>query len=104
MAEAISLAGVQVRLGRREVLREVSLSARHGSVLAIVGPNGAGKSTLLKAIAGLLPSAGSILLDGVPLASLSPRVRARTVAYVPQRSLLSASLHVRDVVAQGRFA
>ncbi len=59
--------------GRFLVLRELSLAAEPG-LTVILGPNGAGKTTLLKAIAGLLPREGEVLLDGVPLPSGEPVV------------------------------
>lgn len=46
-------------------LRDVSLTAEHGKVLAVLGPNGSGKSTLLKLIATiLLPDHGRVLVGG----------------------------------------
>jgi NitT/TauT family transport system ATP-binding protein len=59
----------------------VSLSIGQGEFVAIVGPSGCGKSTLLRIIGGLLvPSEGSVRLDGSPLSS--PR---RQVGYVFQK-------------------
>ena len=87
-----------------DVLHDVSLSAPRGRITALLGPNGAGKSTLLKTMVGLLPPRGEILLDGESLTTLAPAVRARHVAYVPQRTLLTARLQVRSVVGLGRFA
>ncbi|MFQ3670521.1 MAG: ABC transporter ATP-binding protein [Verrucomicrobiia bacterium] len=57
---------------RVHVLRGVSLTLEPGLVHAVVGPSGCGKSTLLYLL-GLLdhPDAGSIIIDGVPVASLS---------------------------------
>jgi iron complex transport system ATP-binding protein len=103
MADALIAHGVSVRLGKREVLHEVSLSARFGEVLAVVGPNGAGKSTLLKTLAGLLPYQGRVELEGAELRSLLAHQRARRVSFVPQHSLLGAALSVREVVALGRY-
>lgn len=106
MAEpALALHGVTVTRGPRAVLDRVSLAADAGELLGVLGPNGAGKSTLLKTIAGLVPRAGgSIAVAGADPASLAPRERARSVAYLPQHSALHAPLPARDVVAQGRFA
>ena len=87
-----------------EVVRGVDLDARPGEVLGLIGPNGAGKSTLLKALVGLLPCTGTVTLDGTDLSGLSARERARAVAYVPQRTALTAPLPVRSVVDLGRFA
>jgi ABC-type branched-subunit amino acid transport system ATPase component len=48
------------------VVRDLSLAVEPG-LTVILGPNGAGKTTLLKAIAGLLPRSGTVMLDGVAL-------------------------------------
>lgn len=90
-------------LSRTKVVHDMSFSCPRGKVTGLIGPNGAGKSSLLKAVIGLLPSQGEILLDGRTLDDLPAQERAREVAYVPQRSRLDARLQVRDVVDQGRF-
>jgi len=86
------------------VVHSVDLSFTRGAVTALIGPNGAGKSTLLKAILGLVPATGTARLDDTPLSGLSRRDRARRMAYVPQRSRLTARLSVQSVVELGRFA
>ncbi|GDY12907.1 hypothetical protein LBMAG53_17850 [Planctomycetota bacterium] len=90
--------------GGRSILSCVSLHAAAGAVTALIGPNGAGKSTTLKAVVGVVPAFGSLTVDGVDLRQLDPRRRAKAVAYVPQRSQLTAPVTCRDVVAMGRFA
>lgn len=87
-----------------EVVCGADLQARPGEIVGLLGPNGAGKSTLLKAMVGLLPYRGSVTLNGVNLATMPDRERARHVAYVPQRTHLTARLTVRSVVDLGRFA
>ena len=106
MSEAARLVakGVRVRRGGRVVVEDVDLHVEPGELVAVLGPNGAGKSTLLRALAGLLPSEGSLTLGGRPLASLRARERARRIAFVPQRSGLRSALRVEEVVAQGRYA
>jgi iron complex transport system ATP-binding protein len=98
---AVTAAGVTLRLGTRDIVRDVSFTAHHGEVLCIAGRNGAGKTTLLRAIAGLGPFTGQLQVGGVS-ASAPAHLRAREVAYVPQRSSLSAALPVARVVEQGR--
>ncbi len=64
---AIGLNKLAQRLGKREVLRAISLQLRPGEVLGLSGPNGAGKTTLLRVIAGLLlPTAGEVRVLGQP--------------------------------------
>lgn len=104
VAAALCVRGATVLRDGNPVLQEVDVTAMSGQVLAILGPNGAGKTTLLKAIAGLLPFSGEVELFGKPLSELSPRARARQLAFVPQHSLLRSALPVRRVVAQGRYA
>ncbi|CAN7363374.1 ABC transporter ATP-binding protein [Acidovorax sp. LjRoot66] len=53
-----------------QVLQDLSLQAQPG-ITVIVGPNGAGKTTLLKALAGLLPRQGMVLLDGQPVPAMN---------------------------------
>ncbi|HEV3341120.1 MAG TPA: ABC transporter ATP-binding protein [Pirellulales bacterium] len=56
----------------RLVLDDINVDLPAGSVVAIVGENGAGKTTLVKLLAKLYePTAGQILIDGVPLARIS---------------------------------
>jgi ATP-binding cassette subfamily B protein len=55
----------------RPVLQDISLTLPAGSVVAIVGENGAGKTTLVKLLAKMYePTAGSIAVDGAPLARM----------------------------------
>ncbi len=89
--------------GGAEVVRGVSLAVGRGSLSALVGANGSGKSTLIRLLAGLLrPSAGGVLFDGVPLARVAPRARARRFAYVPQTVSTVFPFTALEVVLTGR--
>jgi iron complex transport system ATP-binding protein len=88
-------------LGRR-VVDDVTLTVPAGSWLTLVGPNGAGKSTLLRAVAGSVAHDGRIEWDGVRLAGLRSRERARTVAVVPQEPNRPDGMAVLDYVLLGR--
>lgn len=63
---------------QREVLIDVSLEVDRGEFVAILGSSGSGKTTLLNLIGGIdLPDAGSIVIDGNELTSLSDSARTR---------------------------
>ncbi len=99
----LSAKNISVRLGGRRVVDDVSLDLRQGELVALVGPNGAGKTTLVRALAGLIPSYGDVLLDGGPLHDHSPRQRARRIAYLPQGHVFHWPMPVADIVALGRY-
>ncbi len=102
-ADFLTARQLRVRLGRREVLRDVSLALPRGQLVALVGPNGAGKTTLLRALAGLIGADGDIAVGGRPLASMPIRERARRFAYLPQGHVVHWPLPARDIVALGRY-
>jgi len=94
---------LEVALSGRTILNGVSLSLPSRQLEALVGPNGAGKTTLLRALAGLVPSTGSIEIGGDRLSSLSLRERARRFGYLPQGHHVHWPLPAKDVVALGRY-
>jgi iron complex transport system ATP-binding protein len=95
--------GLNVSLGSRIVLNDISLALSPGHLVALVGPNGAGKTTLLRALAGLVASSGAIHIGGDDLSSLALRERARRFAYLPQGHIVHWPLPARDIVALGRY-
>ena len=98
----LALRDLTVALDGTVVVDSVSAEVRSGQWLAVIGPNGAGKSTMLRAAAGLLRHQGSVELDGTPIGALSPRARARRVAYAPQVPAMPAGMTVLDYVLLGR--
>ena len=68
----------------KQALKNFSLDLRSPSLVGLLGPNGAGKSTLMKLlVAALLPTEGSILVDGQPLAKRERQLKAG-LGYLPQ--------------------
>ena len=95
---------ISVRLGKSAVLNEVTLSIPRETVTAIIGPNGSGKSTLLRTLTRLLrPEMGSVLLDGVAMAKMSPGQVARQIALLPQSPGAVLGMTVQELVEQGRY-
>lgn len=92
----ITLQGICFRYaeGERDILRDVTLTIPAGRFATITGPSGGGKTTLVKIMLGLLePTAGQVLIDGVPLRTYGVRNYREQVAAVMQEDhLLSGSI------------
>ncbi|WP_363313613.1 ABC transporter ATP-binding protein [uncultured Brevundimonas sp.] len=86
----------------RKVLDGADVQVEYGQLVALVGPNGAGKSTLIKAFAGVLDlDDGVVRLNGDDVRTLSPRERARRIAYLPQERRIAWNLPAVEVAALG---
>lgn len=92
------------RLGRKEILQQVSFDVRGGEYLALVGPNGAGKTTLVKCLDRILVGgAGRIEICGRPLARYRQKDLARLISYVPQADGRVSPFTVEQFVLMGRY-
>lgn len=98
----VHASNVGVTIKDATLLSDVSLTAAPGEWLSVIGPNGAGKSTMLRVLAGVLKHTGSVTVDGVGLATLPPRDRAKLVSWVPQNPTVPAGVNVLDYVLLGR--
>ncbi|MFT4728134.1 MAG: neutral amino acid transport system ATP-binding protein [Granulosicoccus sp.] len=80
------------------IINDVSLTTKHGEIVAIIGPNGAGKSTLLKTIAGLLRvEQGSVTLDNRTITGIRPdKLSQSGVAMVPQLENIFRTMSVQQ--------
>jgi len=94
---------IGVSYGTRVALQPATVELARGELVALVGPNGAGKTSLLKALAGLLPHAGTVTWSGTVLDSLASRERARLLAYLAQTPSLHWPMTARDLVGLGRL-
>lgn len=99
---SLAFENVRVNYSGRTAVAEFTDTVKPGEWLCIIGPNGAGKSSLLRAIAGVAPYDGRILVDGSPLTARSSRRRAQLVAYVPQSPVLPNGMTGREYVLLGR--
>jgi len=92
----IELRNVCFRYAESEpyVLENVNLTIQAGRFVTIMGPSGGGKTTLIKIMLGLLePTSGEVLIDGVPLSTIGPRVLREHVGAVMQDDqLLSGTI------------
>ena len=88
------------------VLREVSISAGDGEILAVLGRNGMGKTTLIRCLAGLLPvKSGTIRLGGEDISRLAAHERARRgMTTIVQGRGIFPKLTVWENLEMGRIA
>jgi iron complex transport system ATP-binding protein len=102
MTPLLEAQSVSVRVGRKTLLADVSLSFGAGEIVALVGPNGAGKTTLLRALSGeLQPRSGQVRLQGRELAAYTPRALAGRRAVLSQRVGVAFPFTVADIVRLG---
>jgi branched-chain amino acid transport system ATP-binding protein len=102
----IELRGIAAGYGSIEVLRDVDLVVRGGSILAVLGPNGVGKTTLLKVISGALrPTRGCVLMEGHDVTGASvDRLSKAGVCLIPEGRGVFPNLTVRENILMDTFA
>ena len=101
----LKLVNVHVNYGQTQVLKGIHLSAKEGSIIALVGPNAAGKTTTLKAITGLKPiTSGEIHLRGQRIDHLdTSEVIRRGVALSPEGRRVFPELTVLENLRLGAY-
>jgi len=96
---------LDVSYGDLTVVRDTSMVAEAGNVVAIVGANGVGKTTLLKTIAGIKdPDTGTVRFAGEDVVGRPPyEIIRRGLVYVPERHQIFPDMTVRDnlLIARG---
>ena len=101
----LSVMSLQAGYGEVRVLWDVSLEVASGELVCIIGSNGAGKTTLMRCLSGLMqPSAGSIAIDGRPMAQAKPADFVRAgIAHVPEGRRLFSAMSIRDNLLMGAY-
>lgn len=103
MSEVVPLLDVRdlhVYLSESHILQGVSFTVKRGGITGLLGRNGVGKTTTLRAILGLVPRTGTLLLDGQDTSGLAVHeVVRRGVAYVPEDRDVFAGLSVDENLA-----
>jgi ABC-type multidrug transport system ATPase subunit/ABC-type multidrug transport system permease subunit len=90
----IDAVNVSRRVGRRQILQELSLSVKTGELVAIAGGSGAGKTTLLEILAGLQPpSSGDVWHDGSVCGARGSGTSR--IGYVPQDDIIHLEMPLR---------
>ena len=93
----LALDDVHVRYGGSHILQGVSFDVPATGVTALLGRNGVGKTTSLKAIIGLAPRTGRILLQGSEIQSTTTaRIIRGGIGYVPEDREVFGGLTVEE--------
>lgn len=99
----LTVTDVSYRLGKKQILKEIGLTAASGKFVGVIGPNGSGKSTLLKTIYRMLtPDVGTISLGEEMIGKLSSRQIAQRMAVVSQETSALFDFSVGEIVMMGR--
>lgn len=86
--------------GRKDIIRDISLTVPDGKLIVITGPNGGGKSTLAKLIAGIeRPTGGQIIFNGTDVTASSITERARAgIGFAFQQPVRFKGIRVLDLI------
>jgi len=94
---------LQKTIKKTNIIKGISLEVKSGEVVGLLGPNGAGKTTTFYMICGLiLPSSGSVFLDGADVTKVPLHKRAHMgIGYLPQESSIFKDLSVEENLLLG---
>jgi branched-chain amino acid transport system ATP-binding protein len=88
---------LRVTIGQAQILGGVSFDVREGGIMGVLGRNGVGKTTTLRAILGLVPRTGGVMLAGEEITTLPVHeIVRRGVGYVPEDRDVFAGLSVEQ--------
>ena len=76
------LTDINVELGKKHILKNVSLEVKTGQLISLLGSSGCGKSTLLKTVAGIIePSSGDVIIDGKSVLGVPVHRRGAVIVF-----------------------
>jgi branched-chain amino acid transport system ATP-binding protein len=101
----LEMKNVTVTYGKAEVLRNVSIKAEIGEIVALIGSNGAGKTTTLRAICGLKAlHSGEIWFRDRKISGMFPHDIVRMgIAHVPEGRRVFSTMTVRENLELGAY-
>ncbi|MGZ3721452.1 MAG: ABC transporter ATP-binding protein [Bdellovibrionales bacterium] len=95
---------LKVSYGAIEAVKGISFEIFKGEIVSLIGANGAGKTTTLRAISGLLPSTGQILLKGTTTAHIAPHnLVTHGLVHSPEGRGIFLNLTVEENLQLGAF-
>ncbi len=100
----LSISRLRAGYGPVNVLHEVDLNVEAGEIVVMLGANGAGKTTTMRAISGMIPRAGEVMLEGTNITKATPDAIVRAgIAQVPQGRGTFPELSVEDNLRCGAY-
>lgn len=100
----LSASRIYFRIGKKEIVHDISATFIPGELTMILGPNGSGKSTFLKIFSGeQKPHGGSIMYAGKNVGDMKKEELAKIRAVMSQQPELGFPLPVEEVVMMGRY-
>lgn len=91
----IELKNVSKKFGKKQVLNNLSFTAKKGDITCLIGINGVGKTTILKSIMALTPiHGGEILIDGVKISKNS----FEKITFIPDSLKMPSSMTIDDAL------
>ena len=94
---------MEIRIGKKEIIKNMSIHVKKQQFVGLIGPNGCGKSTLLKSIyKSLTPHKGSVFLNEVDVLKTSEKKVSQRLGVVGQFNEMNFDLTVQQMVMLGR--
>ncbi|GKU82053.1 ABC transporter ATP-binding protein [Niallia sp. NCCP-28] len=94
---------MEIKIGKKEIVKNISLLVKKQQFVGLIGPNGCGKSTLLKSIyKSLVPHKGTVLLDDLDVLKTSEKKVSQRLGVVGQFNEMNFDLTVQQMVMLGR--
>ncbi|MFB4210563.1 ABC transporter ATP-binding protein [Shouchella sp. JSM 1781072] len=101
---AIQVKGVNKFFDGKQVLNDVSVDVKKGTITSFIGPNGAGKSTLISLMSRIAKKdGGEVLIDGKEIDSYKSKDLAKKISILKQANNINIRLTIRELVSFGRF-
>ena len=100
----LQVRGLHAGYGSIRVLHGIDFEVEDGEIVALLGANGAGKTTTLRALSGMIPARGTIVLDGNDVGALGAAERAQLgITHIPQGRGTFVDFTVEENLALGAY-
>ena len=100
----LAVKDLKVSYGAIEAVKGISFEICRGEIVSLIGANGAGKTTTLRAISGLLPSTGQILLNGESTVNVPPyKLITQGLVHSPEGRGIFLNMTVEENLKLGAY-